>query len=186
MSGSHEVTQVLNALKGDQRASDNLLPLVYRELRQLASDRLRNERAGHTLQATALVHEAYLRLVDTEHQQSWDSRHHFFAAAAESMRRILIENARQKQTAKRGGGWVRRALGGDEIEAPDTEVDLIELDEALTSLEATDPDAAMLVKLRYFSGLTVSQAAEVLDVSTRSAERMWTFAKAWLFREMAG
>lgn len=185
MDGQHGVTQILNSLQQDQQASADLLPLVYQELRRLASDRLRNERADHTLQATALVHEAYLRLVDAEHQQKWDSRHHFFAASAEAMRRILIENARRKQTVKHGGEWNRQQIDANELVAPDSQVDLLALDEALTQLEIKDPQAALLVKLRYFSGLTVSQAAEVLDVSTRSAERIWTYAKAWLFRAMS-
>ena len=140
---------------------------------------------GAKLQATALVHEAYLRLVDSQHRQRWDSRGHFFAAAAEAMRRILIDNARRKLSSKRGGGWFRRSLEANEIEAPNPDVDLLALDEALRRLEAEDHQAAMLVELRYFSGLTVPQAAEVLDVSTRSAERIWTFAKAWLFRELS-
>ncbi|QDT08938.1 ECF-type sigma factor [Planctomycetes bacterium K23_9] len=184
MSERDDVTQVLNSLESREHESADLLPLVYRELRRLAADRLRNERAGQTLQATALVHEAYLRLVDTEHQQRWDSRHHFFAAAAESMRRILIDNARRKQTVKHGGQWTRSDFDANQIETPDAEIDLLSLDEALDRLQAEEPDAALLVKLRYFSGLTVSQAAEVLDVSTRSAERLWTFARAWLFQSM--
>lgn len=183
--GNSDVTQILNRLElGEAHASEKLLPLVYHELRRLAAQRLQNERAGQTLQATALVHEVYLRLVDTAHQQCWDSRRHFFAAAAEAMRRILIENARRKQTAKRGGGWFRKSVEPTDIEAPESTVDLLALDEALERLETEEPQAAKLVKLRYFSGLTVPQAAEILDISTRSAERLWTFAKAWLFREL--
>ena len=181
MSGDEDVTQILNMLDQDQQASEHLLPLVYNELRRLAADRLRSERAGQTLQATALVHEAYVRLVDSEHQQKWDSRNHFFAAAAESMRRILIENARRKQTIKRGGDQKRIPLQEKEIEAPQSDVDLLALDEALKALEQEDPDAALLVKLRYFSGFTMTQSAEVLDVSTRTAERLWTYAKSWLY-----
>ena len=187
MSRSH-VTQILNLFDNEEarkQASERLLPLVYDELRELAAQRLRHERSGQTLQATALVHEAYLRLVDTEHQQKWDSRRHFFAAAAEAMRRILIENARRKQTVKHGGAFSRVVLEENDVAAPNSEVDLLALDEALQLLEQEDPQAAMLVKLRYFSGLTVPQAAEALDVSTRSAERLWTFAKAWLFRELS-
>lgn len=185
MSGDVEVTEILNLLETDQKASAQLLPLVYGELRRLAASRLKNERAGQTLQATALVHEAYLRLVDTDHQQKWDSRHHFFAAVAEAMRRILIENARRKKTTRRGGNWQRDAIEMEQIEAPDSEIDLLTLDEALDGLQQQDPDAALLVKLRYFSGMTIPQAAEVLDVSTRSAERLWTYAKSFLFNAMS-
>ena len=180
-----EVTQILNAIDGDPALSEKLLPIVYDELRQLAQSRLKNERSGQTLQATALVHEAYLRLVDKENQQRWDSRHHFFAAAAEAMRRILIDSARRKQAVKHGGEWKRSDVDQNMIEAPSPEIDLLELDEALVRLEAEAKDAALLVKLRYFSGLTMSQSAEVLDVSTRSAERLWTYAKAWLYREIS-
>lgn len=180
-----EVTQILNRLElGKPSASEELLPLVYDELRRLAAQRLEHERAGQTLQATALVHEVYLRLVDTEHQQNWESRRHFFGAAAEAMRRILIESARRKQTVKRGGDWVRKELLPDDLATDGTSIDLIALDEALTKLESVDPQAASLVKLRYFSGLTIPQTAELLDVSQRTAERSWTFAKAWLFREL--
>ena len=126
----------------------------------------------------------YLRLVDTEHQQKWDSRRHFFGAAAEAMRRILIENARRKKTEKRGGDWVRNDLSSGDLVTEDTTIDLLALDEALSKLETKDPQAAKLVKLRYFSGLTIPQTAELLDVSQRTAERLWTFAKAWLFREL--
>ena len=185
MNGQHGVTQILNALEQNPQASDDLLPLVYQELRQLASDRLRQERPGQTLQATALVHEAYLRLVDVKHQQSWDSRHHFFAAAAEAMRRIVIENARRKQTTKRGGGLIRRMLVDEELTTDNPNIDLLALNEALDRLETEDAKAAMLVKLRYFSGLTVSQSAEVLDLSTRSTERLWAYAKAWLFEALS-
>ena len=181
-----EVTKILNSVeRGEAQASDQLLPLVYQELRCLAAQRLKHEPAGHTLQATALVHEAYLRLVDSQHRERWDSRGHFFAAAAEAMRRVVIDNARRKLSSKRGGGWFRRSVEANEIEAPNPDVDLLALDEALRRLEAEDHQAAKLVELRYFSGLTVPQAAEVLDVSTRSAERIWTFAKAWLFRELS-
>lgn len=180
-----DVTQILNRLKlGESQASEKLLPLVYEELRKLAATRLNNERAGQTLQATALVHEVYLRLVDVEHQQHWESRRHFFGAAAEAMRRILIDNARHKKTAKRGGDFERQPLDLVDVHSPTAQVDLLALDEALSRLESEDEQAAMLVKLRYFSGLTVSQSAEVLDVSTRTAERLWTFAKAWLYREL--
>lgn len=180
-----DVTQVLKQLEqGRMEASEDLLPLVYNELRKLAAVRLQREKPGQTLQATALVHEAYLRLVDSEHQQMWDSRHHFFAAAAEAMRRILIENARRKQAVKRGGHLVRASVEPDEIGTFDSEMDLLSLDEALSRLETVDTQAALLVKLRYFSGLSVSQVAEVMNVSTRTAERLWTYAKAWLFQEL--
>lgn len=185
MAGT-DVTQILNRLKlGQTQASEQLLPLVYDELRRLAASRLKQERTGQTLQATALVHEVYLRLVDVEHQQHWESRRHFFGAAAEAMRRILIDNARHKKTIKRGGEFERQPIELGVIESPNTQVDLLALDEALMRLEAEDEQAAMLVKFRYFSGLTVSQSAELLDVSTRTAERLWTFAKAWLYRELS-
>jgi len=182
---SSEVTQILNRLElGEPSASKELLPLVYDELRRLAAHRLANERAGHTLQATALVHEVYVRLVDAERQQSWESRRHFFGAAAEAMRRILIENARRKQTTKRGGDWHRKELLPGDLATEGMSIDLLALDEALTKLESVDQQAASLVKLRYFSGLTIPQTAELLDVSQRTAERLRTFAKAWLFREL--
>ena len=179
-----QVTQVLNQIDGQGAlASETLLPMVYQELRQLAIQRLRQEKNAQTLQATALVHEAYLRLVDVEHQQKWDSRRHFFAAAAEAMRRILIENARRKNTVKRGKGEVPQSLP-DDICVDETRVDLIALNEALDQLALEDKEAAQLVKLRYFSGLTIAQSAEILDISSRSAERLWTFAKAWLYRAL--
>ncbi len=184
-----DVTQTLTELsvsKNRAETSEKLLPLVYSALRRLAQTRLRHERSGQTLHATALVHEAYLRLVDTDHQQRWDSRQHFYAAAAEAMRRILIEAARHKQTAKRGGDWVRKPIETLDVAAPESEVDLLALDEVLNRLDSEYESAAMLVKLRYFSGLTIPQAAEVLDLSQRSTERLWTFAKAWLFRELGG
>ena len=171
---SSNVTRVLKKLEsGEKQASDELLTLVYGELRELAAAKLRHEKAGHTLEATALVHEAYLRLVDEDRQEQWDSRSHFFASAAEAMRRILIESARRKQALKRGGGMIRRVedscldIG---IETP--EFDLLELDEALTRFEHQDEQAALLVKLRYFSGLTVPQSANILGVSQRTAERL--------------
>jgi RNA polymerase sigma factor (TIGR02999 family) len=186
MEDAGQVTRVLNSIdRGDPCAAGELLPLVYQELRRLAAQRLGREKPGQTLQATALVHEAYLRLVDVEHQQRWNSRGHFFAAAAESMRRILVENARRKHALKRGGGMAQVELSEEAelvaVEAPD---DLLELNEALERLEAKDPQAAALVKLRYFAGLTVPESAEAMDVSLRTAERLWTFAKAWLYREL--
>ncbi|MBW3599680.1 MAG: sigma-70 family RNA polymerase sigma factor [Planctomycetes bacterium] len=186
MSDAADVTHILNSIDaGDPQAADQLLPLVYQELRRLAAQRLAQENPGQTLQATALVHDAYVRLVDVEHQQRWNSRGHFFAAAAEAMRRILVENARRKHSLKRGGGMAPVELNEDlEVAAADAPGDLLVLNEALERLEAKDSHAAALVKLRYFAGLTVPEAAEALDVSLRTAERLWTFAKAWLYREL--
>jgi RNA polymerase sigma factor (TIGR02999 family) len=187
MSDAAEVTCILNSLDaGDPDATERLLPLVYAELRRLAAQRLAHEKPGQTLQATALVHEAYLRLVDGEHQQRWNSRGHFFAAAAEAMRRILVESARRKHSLKRGGAMSRQPLSEAELAAPDPTWEILALDEALERLESHDPQAVSLVKLRYFSGLTIPQSAEALDISTRTAERLWTFAKAWLYREIQG
>ncbi len=180
----NNVTLILNALEqGDDKAVDQLLPAVYQELRQLAALKLSNERPGHTLQATALVHEAYLRLVGSN-EQGFKSRAYFFGAAAEAMRRILIENARRKQNLRRGGNHQKVDLtgGGLAIEPPSD--NLIALDEALTELGKTAPKKAEIVKLRYFAGLTLEQAAEVLDISSATAERYWVYAKAWLFRRI--
>jgi RNA polymerase sigma factor (TIGR02999 family) len=177
-----DVTRILSAIEqGDPQAAALLLPLVYDELRKLAAQRLAQEKPGQTLQATALVHEAYLRLVGGEQTQDWDGRRHFFAAAAEAMRRILIDRARHKQTRKAGGG--RRRLDLDDIEpAPEEENGdrLLALDEALRQLEAEDPRKAELVKLRFFAGLTAEQAAAALGVSTSSAEKDWAYARSWL------
>jgi RNA polymerase sigma factor (TIGR02999 family) len=182
----NEVTRVLSAIEeGDPRAAEQLLPLVYQELRQLAAQKLAQEKLGQTLEATALVHEAYLRLVDVEKAQQWNSRGHFFAAAAEAMRRILVENCRRKRRHKHGGDHRRVDLSEAVLLAPIPQDSLLDLDEALTRLEAIDPLAASLVKLRYFSGLTMAQTAEVLGISSRSAERNWTYARTWLYREMA-
>ncbi|MBC8356618.1 MAG: sigma-70 family RNA polymerase sigma factor [Planctomycetes bacterium] len=184
MSETGEVTQILNAF--GQQDGDQLLPIVYNELRRLASRRLAQERPGQTLQATALVHEAYLRLVAVEHQQRWDSRGHFFTAASEAMRRILVESARRKKSLKRGGEMNRRDLSESHIASAATDDDLLALDEALDKLAEIDPQAAQLVKLRYFTGLTIPQAAEVLDIGQRSADRLWAYAKAWLHEEIRG
>jgi RNA polymerase sigma factor (TIGR02999 family) len=177
-----DVTRILSALaQGDPQAAAQLLPLVYDELRQLAAQRLAQEKPGQTLQATALVHEAYLRLVGGEQPQDWDGRRHFFAAAAEAMRRILIDRARHKQTRKAGGG--RRRLDLDAIEPALEEENgdrLLALDEALGQLEAEDPRKAELVKLRFFAGLTAGQAAAALGVSTSTAEKDWAYARSWL------
>jgi RNA polymerase sigma factor (TIGR02999 family) len=176
-----DVTQILAAIEqGDPLAPEQLLPLVYDELRRLAAEKLAHERSGQTLQATALVHEAYLRLLGGKQAQDWDGRRHFFAAAAEAMRRILIDRARHKQTRKAGGG--RRRLDLDNIEPVLEEEDdrLLALDEALRQLEAEDPRKAELVKLRFFAGLTAEQAAAALGVSTSTAEKDWAYARSWL------
>jgi RNA polymerase sigma factor (TIGR02999 family) len=180
-----EVTSILSAIEqGDPQAAEQLLPLVYDELRKLAAQRLKQEKPGQTLQATALVHEVYLRLVDGEVIQRWESRGHFFAAAAEAMRRILVENARRKRAEKHGGRLARQALGDVEIAAPSE--DLLALDEALAKLEANDPVKAQLVKLRYFSGLSEEDAARVLGISRATVQRHWRYAKAWLLDELRG
>jgi RNA polymerase sigma factor (TIGR02999 family) len=177
-----EVTRILEEIQqGDPHAAEQFLPLVYEELRRLAAEKLVQERPGQTLQATALVHEAYLRLLGADVKKPWDGRGHFFAAAAEAMRRILIDNARHKQTRKAGGG--RRRLDLDDIEPALQEGDgdrLLALDEALQQLEAEDPRKAELVKLRFFAGLTAEQAAATLGVSTSTAEKDWAYARSWL------
>ncbi len=185
----HDVTRMLSAVeKGDPAAAGKLLPLVYDELRKLAAHRMATESPGHTLQATALVHEAYLRLVDADNAQQWNGRGHFFAAAAEAMRRILIDNARHKRRSKHGGDLKRINLDDaaelGALAAGDD--DLLELDAALDRLSLEDEQSAQLVKLRYFAGLTIPQAAEVLGVSPRKADLLWSFARAWLRRELAG
>jgi RNA polymerase sigma factor (TIGR02999 family) len=181
-----DVTRILTAIEqGDARAADQLLPLVYEELRRLAAAKLSHEPPGQTLQATALVHEAYIRLVGSD-AQNWSGRTHFFAAAAEAMRRILIDNARRKQRLKRGGGQQKIDLDDAEFgtEAPSDE--LIALDEAITKLANMDKVKADLVKLRYFAGLTLEQAAGVLNLPERTAKRYWAHARAWLYREITG
>ena len=183
-----DVTRILNAIEqGGARASDELLPLVYEELRLLAAQKLSHESPGQTLQATALVHEAYLRLVGADHQ-GWDSKGHFFMAAAEAMRRILIENARSKKTRKRGADIGRVDLDDVGLTVDiflDTD-DLIALDEALTKLVGADAVVGNLVKLHCFAGLPLATVAEIMGVSSRTAERYWAFAKAWLFKEICG
>jgi len=179
-----DVTLILNALEqGDDKAVDQLLPAVYKELRQLAAHRLSQERPGHTLQATALVHEAYLRLVGSE-GQSFKSSTYFFGAAAEAMRRILIENARRKQRLRHGGDRQKADLSPDDLAIEPPADNIIALDEALTDLAKTEPSKAEVVKLRYFAGLTLEQAAQVLDISPATAKRHWVYAKAWLFRRI--
>ena len=172
--------------EGDPQAASQLLPLVYDELRRLAATKMAHEKPGQTLQATALVHEAYLRLVDQEQAQHWNSRRHFFAAAAEAMRRILIENARRKRAGRHGGGRRRERLERLELAAvvPPDPLDLLDLDGALTRLAAEDSEAARLVELRYFAGLTLPQAAEVLGLSPRSADRLWAYSRAYLYRAL--
>jgi RNA polymerase sigma factor (TIGR02999 family) len=181
-----DVTRILSQIEsGDPSAAEQLLPLVYNELRQLAAAKLAQETPGQTLQATALVHDAYLRLVDSHSTQHWDSRGHFFAAAAEAMRRILIDQARQKQTDRRGGGWQRWELSdADRVTVPISD-ELLDLDDALTRLSAVDPPAAELVKLRVFAGMTIDEAAALQGVSSRTAKRNWAYARAWLGRELA-
>jgi RNA polymerase sigma factor (TIGR02999 family) len=179
-----DITRILVAIEqGDAKAADELLPLVYEELRRLASRKMSREKPGQTLQATALVHEAYIRLVGSENQQ-WSGRTHFFAAAADSMRRILIENARRKQRQKHGGGQHRVDLDDAEISIEEPSTNLIALDEALTKLAEEEKTVAELVKLRYFAGLTLSQAAEIIGVSRRTADRYWAYARAWLYQEI--
>jgi RNA polymerase sigma factor (TIGR02999 family) len=179
------VTRLLNdTASGDARAAAELLPLVYEELRRLARQKIGQERAGHTLQATALVHEAYLRLVDGNTAKSWHGRWHFFAAAAEAMRRILVDQARHRGRIKRGGGAARQRmdLANVELTVNEPPEELLAVDEGLTALAAQHPDKAQLVKLRYFAGLTIEEAAEAMGISVATANRRWAYARAWLFR----
>ncbi|MHC4593605.1 MAG: sigma-70 family RNA polymerase sigma factor [Planctomycetota bacterium] len=182
-----DVTRILNAIEqGDERAADELLPLVYEELRLLAAQKMSQEPPGHTLQATALVHEAYIRLLGGD-DRNWDSRGHFFAAAAEAMRRILVDNARRKKAHRRGGVHKRIDLNEAALASDDGRLaeELVALDEALSKLSEKDKIKADLVKLRYFAGLTVEQAAQVLSISHATAERYWDYARSWLRLEMA-
>jgi RNA polymerase sigma factor (TIGR02999 family) len=182
-----EVTQILHAIaEGDPEAASQLLPLVYDELRKLAAQKLARETPGQTLQPTALVHEAYLRLVGEDEEQGWDSRGHFFAAAAEAMRRILVEIARQKASLKRGGDRDRVDVVDSLLAAPQPREDLLALDAALTRLAETDKQAAQLVQLRYFAGLPIREIADILGVAPRTADRLWAFARAWLHQEIEG
>lgn len=182
-----DVTRILSRIEqGDPVAAQELLPVVYQELRKLAAAKLARENPGQTLQATALVHEAYLRLVDVDNVQQWDNRGHFFAAAAEAMRRILVENARRKKRIKRGGDLARTELDDAEIVAPEVHEDLIALDAALDHLKSVDAQAVELVHLRYFVGLSNADAAQLLEISPRTADRVWAFARAWLHQEMGG
>ena len=179
-----EITRILEAIDdGDAHAAEELLPLVHDELRRLAAQKLSHERPGQTLQATALVHEAYVRLVGSD-DQHWDSRGHFFAAAAEAMRKILVESARRNRRAKHGGDWHRVDLADADLEINPPSIDIIAVDEALDKLARTDNAKAELIKLRYFAGLTADQAASCLGISRRVADRHWDYARAWLLREI--
>ncbi len=181
-----DVTRILSVIEqGDPAAAEQLLPLVYDELRKLAAARLAQEKPGQTLQATALVHEAYLRLVDVGTAQSWNSRGHFFAAAAEAMRRILVEQARYKKSAKAGGQLRRVELNGEQLASPNRKVDLLALDEALDKLAGHDRRKAELVKLRFFAGLTLREAAAALGVAESTADADWAYAKSWLRVELS-
>jgi RNA polymerase sigma factor (TIGR02999 family) len=180
-----EVTRILSAIEqGDPHAAELLLPLVYAELRQLAAAQLAQEKPGQTLQATALVHEAYLRLVDVAQAQQWNGRGHFFAAAAEAMRRILVEQARRRKAVKRGGDVQREALDPSAISVPTGDEELLAVHEALDDLARVDAQAATLVKLRFFAGMTAPEAAEALGLSVRSAHDLWAYARSWLRRHM--
>jgi RNA polymerase sigma factor (TIGR02999 family) len=182
----NEITQVLVRIQnGEPSAAEALLPLVYEELRELAAQKMAQEKPDHTLQPTALVHEAYLRLVDVEQRQRWDGRGHFFAAAAEAMRRILVERARRKKAAKHGGGRHRVNVDTVAIIASENDDDLIAISEALDCLAAIDPVKAELVKLRYFAGLTIAECAEALGISCATAKRHWTYSRVWLYEQVA-
>jgi RNA polymerase sigma factor (TIGR02999 family) len=180
-----DVTRILSAIEeGDPSAADQLLPLVFDMLRKVAAQMLVHENPGQTLHATALVHDAYIRLVDVEKAQHWDSRGHFFSAAAEAMRRILIDQARQKKAKRRGGDLKRHAVEHIEIEAAEPSLDVLAINEALIRFEQIDKLKADLVKLRYFTGLTISQSAEALGISSATADRYWAYARAWLHAEL--
>ena len=180
-----EVTQILSQIEsGDPQAAEKLLPLVYEELRKLAAAKLAQEKPGQTLQATALVHDAYLRLVDVDKAQHWDSRGHFFAAAAGAMRRILVERARRHASVKHGAAANRVELDERTLVCEERVFDLVALDEALRKLEEYDPEAGRLVKLRFFAGLEHQEAATAMKLSRRAADRLWVLARAWLFREL--
>jgi RNA polymerase sigma factor (TIGR02999 family) len=185
LGGMSEVTRILSAIEqGDPNAAGQLLPLVYAELRQLAAHRLAQEQPGQTLQPTALVHEAYLRLVNVDPAQQWNGRGHFFAAAAEAMRRILVDAARARSARKRGGAWRRIDLNSVELVARSDPDDLLTLDETLDKLARHDPQAAQLVKLRYFAGLSIDRAGELLGLPRTTAYERWAYVRAWLFREL--
>jgi RNA polymerase sigma factor (TIGR02999 family) len=182
-----DVTRILSAIgNGDLHAAEQLLPLVYDELRKLAAWKLAQEKPGQTLEATALVHEAYVRLVDVDQVQHWNSRGHFFAAAGEAMRRILVEQARRRKAAKRGGQVGREELPESAIAAPNDAEELLAVNDVLDHFSTVDPVAADLVKMRFFAGLTMSEAADALGMSVRSAHDLWAYARSWLHREMRG
>ena len=182
----NDVTRILSAIEnGDPKAAEGLLPLVYEELRKLAARRMAQEKPGQTLQATALVHEAYLKLVGGDQGRDWNGRAHFFGAAAEAMRRILVDQARRKKAGKHGGGLLRVELPAGLAEPESRSDDLIALDEALGRLEEHDPEAARLVKLRHFAGLSHQEAADVLGISRGAADRLWALGRAWLFRQLS-
>jgi RNA polymerase sigma factor (TIGR02999 family) len=181
-----DVTRILSQIEqGDCQAAEQLLPLVYEELRRLAAAKMAKEKPGQTLQATALVHEAYMRLVDAEKAQQWDSRGHFFAAAAEAMRRILIDQARKKETLRRGRDRKRCDIEHLEIASPEPRFDILSLNDTLGRFERRDPEKAKLVKLRFFAGLTIPQAAEILGISSTTADRYWAYARAWLHADLS-
>ena len=182
----NDVTNILSAIEqGDHRAAEQLLPLVYDELRELAAARLADEKSGQTLQPTALVHEAYLRLVGGQDAPNWNGRGHFFAAAAEAMRRILLDHARARGRVKRGGGGVRLSEVGDVAALAEADPEqIVAVDDAVRRLEGEDPEAAAMVRLRFYAGLSVDQAAEALGISARTAARLWTYARALLFRNL--
>jgi len=181
----NDITRILSAIdQGDLRAAEQLLPIVYDELRKLAAARLAHEKPGQTLQATALVHEAYLRLVGSASTQQWNSRGHFFAAAAEAMRRILVEQARRKQRVRHGGGLQRIDLDGQLAVSSTADDDLLALDEALERLAAEESETAEVVKLRYFTGLTIEEVALALNISVRTVNRHWAYARAWLYQQL--
>jgi RNA polymerase sigma factor (TIGR02999 family) len=183
----NDFTRILSAIEqGDPNAARQLLPLVYDELRKLASLRLAREKPGQTIEATALVHEAYLRLVDVDQAAPWNGRGHFFAAAAEAMRRILVDRARHKGSRKGGGEMARHDVDSLELALPEIPENLLALDEALNKLAATDKKAADLVHLRFFAGLSLPEAAQLLGISTRTADRLWAYARAWLHQEIQG
>jgi RNA polymerase sigma factor (TIGR02999 family) len=181
-----DVTHILSQIEsGDPSAAEKLLPLVYEELRKLAAAKLAQERPGQTLQATALVHDVYIRLVDVDQAQHWDSRGHFFAAAAEAMRRILVESARRKGREKYGGHLDRREFVADGIASPIPADELLAIHDALARLEVNNPEAAQLVKMRYFAGFTIPETAQHMGISPRKANQIWTYARAWLATEIA-
>jgi RNA polymerase sigma factor (TIGR02999 family) len=183
----NDVPRLLQAIdEGDAHAAEQLLPLVYDELRQLAARKLAQEPPGQTLDATGLVHEAYLRLVGTQDERRYANHGHFFAAAAEAMRRVLVDRARRKRSQKRGGRQVRQDVEETTLAAPAMSDDLLAVDEALNGLAEADPQAAQLVKLRYFAGLSIPEAAQLLAISSRSADRLWAYARAWLHDALHG